>query len=468
MNMNDQIELLNVPLPEDIMKHKWHGDFLAAERLADRRLAGELPDVMRRRLLLEKKIMRRLPGNYPYTREDVCALMTQEIPDFSDEDMQELMDSDYADWIYIDGVPHFRNNVTENIFKTRADYAARRNRAKKPDEERRHLEAVWSEMRENGGTSRTIRLRSHLWLEEEPEQGEHLRVYLPIPDLDAQVKSVRILRQSAGVSGVSGYVSSENCPQRTICWDVDWMPGMDFTVEYEYDIDAGYLDLWNPVQPETFDIWKERYACFDPVTDDDLSEQQPHIVFTPMLRALAAEITGEETDPMERARRIYDYVTTKIHYSYMRSYVTLPCIPEYVASAGKGDCGAQTLLFITLCRIAGIPARWQSGLTANPGYVGCHDWSRFYIEGYGWLFADCSFGGGGHRSGDEEERRFYFGNLDPFRMPSCRRFQTNFELPMEKLRSDPYDNQSGEVEREDEEAHYRYAYDSDTVMISCQ
>ena len=33
----------------------------------------------------------------------------------------------------------------------------------------------------------------------------------------------------------------------------------------------------------------------------------------------------------------------------------------------------QALLFITMCRIAGVPARWQSGLYAEPGSVGMHD-----------------------------------------------------------------------------------------------
>ena len=44
-----------------------------------------------------------------------------------------------------------------------------------------------------------------------------------------------------------------------------------------------------------------------------------------------------------------------------------------------GDCGVFALLFITLCRIAGIPARWQSGLAVRPGRVGpttgpCSTW----------------------------------------------------------------------------------------------
>lgn len=478
MNENRWIERLSVPLPEDVMKHKWHGDFDRARQIIRRRLEGETSQVMRDRLLLEEKILKRLPGNYPLSRDDALKALEEAVEDFRPEELTELMDSDYADWIYIEGEPHFRGNLTANLFKTRADYAARRR--EKPEEESgesRFLKEAIRQMQTEGGMERTIRLRSRLWLSEDAgvQAGETVRVWLPLPGVDAQVRAVRILDDGVERLGAGNVrqvrIAPETACQRTIFWEVAWQPGMEFTVEYEYEIAAGYINLWEEAgakeAPARRSAWQARYGCPDGVVEDDCSEQPPHIAFTPMLRALTKEIVGEEERPLERARRIYDYVTTKIHYSYMRSYLTLPVISEYVASGHKGDCGAQAILFITLCRIAGIPARWQSGLYANPGRVGNHDWARFYVPEYGWLFADCSFGGGAHRAGDEERRRFYFGNLDPWRMPSCRRFQSDFEPAMERLRSDPYDAQSGEAELAGE-AHDRHPFDSETVMMSCR
>ena len=46
----------------------------------------------------------------------------------------------------------------------------------------------------------------------------------------------------------------------------------------------------------------------------------------------------------------------------MREYYAIPNISEYCAVNQKGDCGVQALLFITLCRMANIPAEWESGL----------------------------------------------------------------------------------------------------------
>ncbi|MCI8402567.1 MAG: transglutaminase domain-containing protein [Lachnospiraceae bacterium] len=470
-NENDWITWLSLPLPEDVMKHKWHGDFAAMEQAMDRRLSGGLSDGMRKRLLLEKKIIKRLPGNYPLDREDACKKLEEAVEGFRPEELKKLMDEDCADWIYIGGEPHFRDNLLENLFKTRPDYAARRRKEQEESREKGFLSEAIENMRTEGGMDLTIRLRARLWFAREAacRPGETVRVWLPIPAVGAQVKAVRILDDGTGTLPREClyfvHTAPESAPQRTICWEVSWQPGLEFLVEYEYDIEAGYVDLWGEDGKPAFR--QSRYACFDAVTRDDLAEQPPHIVFSPMIRSLTNEVVGEETRPLEKARRIYDYVTKKIRYSFMRSYVTLPVISEYVAAGGKGDCGAQSILFIAMCRCAGIPARWQSGLYANPGRVGNHDWARFYVEEYGWLYADCSFGGGAHRAGDESRRRFYFGNLDPYRMPSCNRFQTDFDPVMRRLRSDPFDAQSGEAELTGEE-HERYPFESETVITAVE
>ena len=117
----------------------------------------------------------------------------------------------------------------------------------------------------------------------------------------------------------------------------------------------------------------------------------------------------------------------------MREYFTIECIPEYCAINLKGDCGVQALLFITLCRMSGIPARWQSGLYATKYYTGCHDWAQFYVAPYG----------------DKERWNYYFGNLDIFRMPANSEIQKEFMPEKKWLRIDPIDNQRGEFEYED-------------------
>ena len=162
--------------------------------------------------------------------------------------------------------------------------------------------------------------------------------------------------------------------------------------------------------------------------------------------SLAKEIVGDETNALLKARKIYDFITTQAVYRFMPPYLTVTNIPEYFLSGLRGDCGVQAITFVTLCRLCGVPAQWQSGLYTKPDSAGHHDWARFYVAPFGWLFADCSFGGSAYRAGDLDRWNFYFGNLEPWRMPTCSAFQQEFNPPRRFLRYDPYDNQSGDVE----------------------
>ena len=124
----------------------------------------------------------------------------------------------------------------------------------------------------------------------------------------------------------------------------------------------------------------------------------------------------------------------------------------YVSALFRDQIGIAEFLavlvciFIALCRIAGIPARWESGFAVAPGDAGCHDWARFYVAPKGWMYADCSYGASMARRGDEVLRRHYFGSLDTGRMVANSAFEAPFDPPMLGFRSDPYDNQSGEME----------------------
>ena len=134
-----------------------------------------------------------------------------------------------------------------------------------------------------------------------------------------------------------------------------------------------------------------------------------------------------------------------VDYRYQPAYLQLDCIPDQCAKTLRGDCGVFALLFITLCRIAGIPARWQSGLSVRPDGAGPHDWAMFYLAPHGWLWADCSFGSSARRSGEDARRAHYFGSLDPWRMVANSAFQAPLTPPMTGWRQDPYDNQVGEL-----------------------
>ena len=96
-------------------------------------------------------------------------------------------------------------------------------------------------------------------------------------------------------------------------------------------------------------------------------EEAPHIVFTPYLRALAAQLTEGIASPAEKAKLIYDYVTLNVRYHFQPSYFVHESIAENCARSRRGDCGIMALTFITLCRIAGIPGPVGERLCSGPG-----------------------------------------------------------------------------------------------------
>lgn len=429
----EDIEYLSVPLPEDIEKLKWFGDFERAQRVIDMRLEKDIPEALRKRLVLEKEILARMPQEYIYTQEEALRLMRETVYDVTEEELENLRDEGAVEWIYVGGQVHYKDDFLDNLIKTRPAIV---DRLKDPQKamggirNRELLDETIAGMKANGGLAYYMRVRSSLKLNmDAAEKVERVRVHLPLPVEQFQIRHVKVLCASQEMA----FVSPENHPQRTIYMETDGEPAQGFFVEYELENHMSYIEL----QDELVSAEQPNFY---------LEEQMPHIRFTPYLRDLTRQVVGKETNSLAKARLIYEYITTHITYSFVRQYFTITDLPEYMATSLKGDCGLYAILFITMCRIAGVPARWQAGLYATPYEVGNHDWAQFYAAPYGWLYADCSFGGAAYRMGAEERWRFYFGNLDPFRIPCCSEFQKEFEPKKYFLRNDPYDNQNGEAE----------------------
>jgi hypothetical protein len=125
-------------------------------------------------------------------------------------------------------------------------------------------------------------------------------------------------------------------------------------------------------------------------------------------------------------------------------YSIIPSISQKALTARRGDCGVQGLTFVTLCRAAGVPARWQSGWQTKPNDWNMHDWSEFYVEPWGWLPADASYGVRDHA--DPRVRDFLCGNMDPYRLIVNLDYARDLQPPKTSFRSEPNDFQRGEIE----------------------
>ena len=453
MKVDDRVRSLSMPLPEDILKRKWGGDLEGAIRAIDLRLETELPDLLRARLVCERERIRRLPTQYPWNREQAVAKMLELAPKMTEADFDALEMAGRIDFIFMNGEKRYFVRFHRTIVKA-AELAHIHGRTVNPVDE--WLDPMVDKIIEKGELAYRITLDSALQLDADAfVPGEYL-AHLPFPAKNAQQSDIRLLE------GAPDGMSAEDAHARTVWWRKHLDQWEDFRVKYSYVSRIRYADPLRqpaPAQP--------LYPDARPVEAADLSEQEPYILFTPYLRQLAADLAAGETEPVRKAWKFYEFVTTKVKYSFMRDYFQVDNLGEYCAVNLKGDCGLQALLFIILCRIAGIPARWQSGLSVEPDYVGSHDWAQFYLEGWGWLFADCSYGGSAFRCGSEKRHAFYFGNLCPMRMAANRTYQAEIEPALTGLRVDPFDNQSGELERIGAEYPFNGRQtDNDISMIS--
>ncbi len=437
MNINDTLRYLNIGLPQDILQHKLHGNFAEAVRLIDLRLQrGNIPQALRCCMIAQREIMRRLPDNFPYDREQALALMREDIPDFTDAEFDALVEEGRINWCYINGEVRYFIRFYQTLLKTEKTIAIRAGQqmpANEKDNGSNLIRDTVAIMKERGSLAKHIRIRATVQLKDEHfTPGMFMRVHLPIP-ADCDQQSNICIEE---VSPAGAAIAPSDALQRTVCWEKTMAENEPFEVVYSYDHKAVYHDT--------------TVMNGEDIPHDFCTEEiAPHITFTPYIRELVASLTEGVTDPMEKARRFYDFITLNMKYSFQPEYFVLENISEGCARNYTGDCGVFALLFITLCRCAGIPAQWQSGLCARPDDCGSHDWARFYVAPYGWLYADPSFGTGAARRDCEEDRVFYFGNLDPYRMVANSAFQAPFTIDKKQWRADPYDNQSGEMESED-------------------
>ncbi len=464
---HEDLRTLALELPDEVLKYKLCGDLQSARDAIGRWMEKPVSDELKKRMELELLILDEYPAQFPYTREQTVRLMAELLPDFTGDDLDRIDREGRAEWVILDGEKHYIHNIVRNITGNDDEIIARirengTEQAKKriPQAEPAALLArANADLIKNGHAKWRFHMRTSIRLKEERfRPGMKLKAHLPLPAEHHQISDVKILSCSDG----KVTIDPPDSLYRSICFEDTLSENREFFVEYEYTVTLTYHDLSRAGEhgaapeeesahkTETESVIPKRLVPGTAQWKTYTGEQYPHIRFSPDLVSLAEEIVGNEERPLEIARKIYDYITRNVKYSLVQEYFLIPDIPQYCARNLRGDCGVQALLFITLCRICGVPAKWQSGLNARPkpGTVGPHDWAMFYAEPYGWLFADPSFGGSAFDDGDEARRAYYFGNIDPFRMAANNAFQQPFADAKKYRPIDPYDSQTGEIESE--------------------
>ncbi len=133
------------------------------------------------------------------------------------------------------------------------------------------------------------------------------------------------------------------------------------------------------------------------------------------IRSIALEATEGATTPLERARRVYDYVVDTMSYDKSGTGWGQGDI-YWACDARSGNCTDFHALFIGLNRSVGIPATFEIGFPLPPdrrhGQIeGYHCWAQFFLAGVGWVPVDTS-----EANKFPEMREYFFGAHDAHRI----------------------------------------------------
>ncbi|MBN1918344.1 MAG: transglutaminase domain-containing protein [Verrucomicrobia bacterium] len=132
------------------------------------------------------------------------------------------------------------------------------------------------------------------------------------------------------------------------------------------------------------------------ISDEDRAKLAEHLEATEefqsdhrSVRRRARLIVDEGDDPLERARAICRWVQRHVQASSRRNSRTALDVLRRL----EGDCTEHTLLFVALCRAAGVPARQVDGYVyAGPAErtFGMHRWAQVYVGS--WVDVDPTYG----------------------------------------------------------------------------
>jgi transglutaminase-like putative cysteine protease len=427
----------------------------------------------RRTLEFEIERIGRIRQDYKLTREKLMQNLQRKLTSISEEEVEKYEREGKFDVQVIDGQKRYVNSSVSNLI-LRAPELRERLRKREPDTMYRRLYNEMLRVREaQKNTSSALVLPQDVavtyTLVVEPNAapaGKALRCWLPYPRAFPQQSDAYVLATTP-----TQYVLSPlEAPHRTVY--------LEATAEKD--------------QPTTFAVsfvyrsWSRAYtidpALVQPCPKDSPAyayavERKPHIDFAnEELKKLNAEITAGETNPYLLARRIYDWISNNTIYQYAREYSTLDNISYYTAARRAGDCGQHGMLFIALCRLNGIPARWTTGWEwFNKDGSNMHDWCEFYVEPYGWLPADPDIAVNLRKHVDGELNTtqcqelcdWLFGNMDNLRLTVNSDFSAPLFPAKADFRSETVDFQRGEVEADGHNIYFdKWDYTMQRELLS--
>ena len=422
----------------------------AASLLATALQDKSLPSSERKTLEFELDRLDRIKLDFPLIQAALFTDLKESIKGLTAAEYEQWLKEGRFDYRDIDGTRFYMGDSVRNLYMRYSELGARRLHPKDTASlDQARLQSIHS-IKQAASSAKTPyvlpkRFRVTMTVTAKADAapaGETIRAWVPVPRQYPFQGDIELLPTSSPVK----HLDDPQSPVRSAYLEKPAEAGKPTQFKVEYDYTA---------QAVRFDVKPDEVRPIDPndPTLREFTREAPHVAFTPELRRLSQQIVGDETNPYWKAKKCFDWIAGHIKYSYAIEYSTIRNISEYCRSKGYGDCGQEALLFIALCRLNGIPARWQSGWNTFSGDKSNHDWSEIYLAPYGWMPVDPYMGIWAMRYATKlkpeqkrEVRDFYFGGLNQYRMIANSDHCQALNPPKRTMRSDDVDFQRGELE----------------------
>jgi hypothetical protein len=208
---------------------------------------------------------------------------------------------------------------------------------------------------------------------------ENLKLEVPVFLRDNLPPYQRIIAFSANMSSLK-IIPSETEPLAVYCLS-RWQGQRELLLEFNYTIENKAIDYRLPKYAGGNEV-DRRYLLPEPEIE---SAAKPIV-------DLATELSAKEPYPLDKAVKLFDYVNAKIQYQFndATAHSALRTLRR-----GTGDCEDFSLLYIALCRAAGLPARFVNGFRFDPTTLKIkdssdlnqcgHAWVEINLPGIGWI-----------------------------------------------------------------------------------
>jgi PKD repeat protein len=173
--------------------------------------------------------------------------------------------------------------------------------------------------------------------------------------------------------------------------------GSSKSIKMLYDVTMAEFDLKDDItNPQVYDkdIYEKelkQYTKSSKYIDSD----------NEAIKETVKQVVGAETMPYKVAEKLYNYVVQKLEYDYEKlAQINSGKFGETnkaseILNLDKGVCEDYSILYAALCRAAGIPAKYVSGVPIrsiayeeSKELANGHAWNEINLPGLGWIPID--------------------------------------------------------------------------------